>query len=762
MHFFHRDGIDLYNRLGKVLALFVSLLGVVVLVGWTTHNTTLIQVSPHLVPMQYNTALGFVLCGLGTYALLIEQKNLTSTVALILITLGIATLSQYIFGVDFAIDELFMRHYIDLNVSHPGRMAPNTALCFALCGLTLFFAVHKPSIYTSAILAAIILALAVVAFTGYLMKVETAYGWGKLTKMAVHTSVGFLVTGMALMLHPLVLSIKREKNSLRWLVAPITITGLSISVMLFQSLTQSNAASQLLTSSYAGEAILVFGLSLTALVCYALVQQSRRDNANLGRIAIYASIYLGALLSFSVFQLTLQNAQETIKVNFVTKAKNRVQAIKLSIEPYFETLYTVQTAFHANPNIDRAKFKSLVTRQVARYKAIKALEWVPKVPIYKVDDLYQAAQDSGFDDFEVFEFENGEKILSSSKSHDVYYPVFYAEPYSVNLKAVGFNVSSIAHVKNALDLSLINNKPAVSGRLTLIDTDKNGILMVLPIYKPNLEIKTLEQRKKALAGYAMSVVDIGPMVTYNLNRYIQVGGIHIIFNDLSAAGAQLHVHHSRLASAIPLAKVDHKKALIYKTQLKMGVKDWQITVIAADPQQYAVNMVELIPLPNTIFLLSLLLAYYLHSSLTKQVEREQLLNYQSALLEAMPNPVVVKDKQLKIKAVNKAFEKAFGIKREDILGSDLLNTDFFPEDVREQFFQEDRYLIEHGGDCNREMQLRFGDGCLHDVLYMKTAFELAGKPQGVIALTVDMTVQQRQKRQTDAIFQNLTDGVGLL
>ena len=41
------------------------LLGLLVIFGWHTGNRTLIQVFPSFVPMQYNTALGFVLCGAG-------------------------------------------------------------------------------------------------------------------------------------------------------------------------------------------------------------------------------------------------------------------------------------------------------------------------------------------------------------------------------------------------------------------------------------------------------------------------------------------------------------------------------------------------------------------------------------------------------------------------------------------------------------------------------------------------------------------------
>jgi len=50
----------LLTNLGGLASL---LLGGVVLLGWYTHNTSLIQVNPAFVAMQYNTALGFMLSG---------------------------------------------------------------------------------------------------------------------------------------------------------------------------------------------------------------------------------------------------------------------------------------------------------------------------------------------------------------------------------------------------------------------------------------------------------------------------------------------------------------------------------------------------------------------------------------------------------------------------------------------------------------------------------------------------------------------------
>ncbi len=54
-------------------AVISSLLGAVVLMGWYTHNEALIQINPAFVPMQYNTALGFLLTGLGIFAIAFFQ-----------------------------------------------------------------------------------------------------------------------------------------------------------------------------------------------------------------------------------------------------------------------------------------------------------------------------------------------------------------------------------------------------------------------------------------------------------------------------------------------------------------------------------------------------------------------------------------------------------------------------------------------------------------------------------------------------------------
>ena len=176
------------------------LLGAVVLIGWYTLNTKLIQVLPGFVPMQFNTALGFLFSGAGLTLIFKKKIALAKIVFGLIGFIGFLTLLEYIFHYDIGIDELLMDHYITTETSHPGRMAPNTALCFLLSSMAVFFSMAEANkkIQYGGVMGIMVFGLGLAAFLGYLIGLEATYAWGKLTKMAVHTAVGFMVIGTGL------------------------------------------------------------------------------------------------------------------------------------------------------------------------------------------------------------------------------------------------------------------------------------------------------------------------------------------------------------------------------------------------------------------------------------------------------------------------------------------------------------------------------------------------------------------------------------
>lgn len=224
----------------RVSAVVSAALGLSVMYGWHSGNQTLVQVMRPFAPMQYNTALAFFFCGAGLLGYVSHRFRLTLICGSIAGGLGFLTLLQYIVGVNFGIDELLMTAYITVQTSHPGRMAPNTALSFLLSGIALLIAstsvrFEQRSLIT-ALLSSVVVALGTVAFLGYVSGIETTYGWGRLTQMAVHAAAGFIVVGAGLFALAWLEGTFPEIGMPRWLPIPVALTIATLTLGMWQAL----------------------------------------------------------------------------------------------------------------------------------------------------------------------------------------------------------------------------------------------------------------------------------------------------------------------------------------------------------------------------------------------------------------------------------------------------------------------------------------------------------------------------------------------
>ena len=260
---------------------FSVALGLVVVVGWYIHNETLVQVIPTFVPMQYNTALGFLLCGAGISLAIFKKHYSVAILGSLPIVIGGLTLFEYSMGMNLGIDELFMKHTITVKTSHPGRMAPNTATCFVLIGSVLVFQFFlRKRIYKyqlEFIFASLALGLGIVALSGYMTHLESAYGWGNLTRMAVHTSIGFIALGVGALALFWRDDLTNEIMIPRWLAVPTAIGTITVTICFWQALQSEYAliARQSDVSVLAGlsrlsYAILISGVLLAIALALAV------------------------------------------------------------------------------------------------------------------------------------------------------------------------------------------------------------------------------------------------------------------------------------------------------------------------------------------------------------------------------------------------------------------------------------------------------------------------------------------------------------
>ncbi len=220
-----------------------SLLGLLVLIGWYTHNTALLQINSAFKAMQYNTALCFLFSGVGLLLVVLGKRRIGAALGALVAVVGALTLAEYLFGVNFGIDQLLMNAYTvgQSGPTSPGRMALNSALCFILTGSALIILAsgrgrleHRPMVV--GILGSLVVALASVPFFGYLIGLASAYGWGYVTSMAVHTAVGLMVLGTGVVTLAWQQDRAGKSGAPRWLPVLAGIGTVMATLLLWQAL----------------------------------------------------------------------------------------------------------------------------------------------------------------------------------------------------------------------------------------------------------------------------------------------------------------------------------------------------------------------------------------------------------------------------------------------------------------------------------------------------------------------------------------------
>lgn len=195
-----------YSLISKILAISVSSLGVMVFMGWLFDISILKSVVPGVVSMKVNTALCFILSGFTLWILNEEKQNSLKKMCSIvfpsiMILIGLLTLGEYLFEINFGIDEfLFKEETRATATSDPGRMSPITAFCFILSGISLMLLYKNKAFQMFQLLSLAVFALALLTLIGYGYAVNDFQGgMASFTKMAIHTSVAFVFLSVGML-----------------------------------------------------------------------------------------------------------------------------------------------------------------------------------------------------------------------------------------------------------------------------------------------------------------------------------------------------------------------------------------------------------------------------------------------------------------------------------------------------------------------------------------------------------------------------------
>ncbi|MDD1621032.1 MAG: response regulator [Methylococcaceae bacterium] len=180
----------------------VAALGLSVLVGWALDLPLLKSPLSGSVTMKANTALCFLLAGGALFLRLqrSDRQRLAQAMALAVAAIGLATLGEYVFNLRLSIDQLLFREPAGAAYTqYPGRMPIYTATGFSAAGFALLALPWRSLRLPTQLAAVLTILIGFVSLLGYLANVGELTTASITTPMAVHTALGLMLLGFALL-----------------------------------------------------------------------------------------------------------------------------------------------------------------------------------------------------------------------------------------------------------------------------------------------------------------------------------------------------------------------------------------------------------------------------------------------------------------------------------------------------------------------------------------------------------------------------------
>ena len=153
-----------------------------------------------------------------------------------------------------------------------------------------------------------------------------------------------------------------------------------------------------------------------------------------------------------------------------------------------------------------------------------------------------------------------------------------------------------------------------------------------------------------------------------------------------------------------------------------------------------------------------------HEALQIGVEHAAFLQ---SVLDAVPTPMFYKDANARFLGINTAFQQAFGVQPQQLLGKAGEAIGAMAPEQGQALQQEQLALIDGRGTFTREEDFRFADGQVHTTLYSASAIARPdGTATGMVGVVVDLTDQKKAQealRHASSRLQVAQDagGIGL-
>jgi len=272
-------------------------------------------------------------------------------------------------------------------------------------------------------------------------------------------------------------------------------------------------------------------ITVAPLVLIWLTEAGRVTPRRRAAITVPTAVAFALVVAF--FALSAAWERDRVRLEFGRQTDTLAQTLERSVEGDIEVLYSIQSFFASSAEVDRAEFRTFVTRLLARHPSLQALSWNPRIRGPEREAYEQRARRDGPADFRITEPDAQGDLVAASPRPE-YVAVYYIEPLAGNERALGFDVASDPVRRAALDRARATGQASATEPIILVqDAGRRvGFLAFLPIRGSR---RTSAEGDGDVLGYATGVFRVADIVAAALTG-ADTAGVRMQVYDATAGG----------------------------------------------------------------------------------------------------------------------------------------------------------------------------------------------------------------------------------
>jgi PAS domain S-box-containing protein len=310
---------------------------------------------------------------------------------------------------------------------------------------------------------------------------------------------------------------------------------------------------------------------------------------------LWAAGLLGLCLSMAAALAVWGWEEDSRRLRFLHEARDAVSRLGGTIQQTHIALQSLASFLAISQEPEREHFRRftepfLSYLQPTHNPGLRALGWVPRLPAAARPDFEEARRREGLADFQLKEKDASGNLVPAAPREE-YYPLHFVEPLPGKEVLLGFDLGSEPARRQALLWARDRGDPAATRPLLLAQEQEGykGILIFWPVFQGDSPPTGVEERRRALKGFALGVFRVADLVGHTFRELRQRNLCLHLFDDLAPPGERFLAAYSLKTAATLQVPPDYDPAAswppawTYTAVVDVGSRLWRVVVPATRP-----------------------------------------------------------------------------------------------------------------------------------------------------------------------------------